>query len=75
MKEEKFPNTRKPSHQGGLWEVLESQRATQPGKHTHTHTHNTCLTATPSGQVAQTLGATAREGGQTGREVQVACLG
>ena len=28
MKEEKFPNTRKPSHQGGLWEVLESQRAT-----------------------------------------------
>ena len=25
---EKFPNTRKSSHQGGLWGVLESQRAT-----------------------------------------------
>ena len=32
MKEEKFPNSRKPSHRHVCEEFLESQRATQPGE-------------------------------------------
>ena len=50
MKEEKFPNSRKPSHRHVCEEFLESQRATQPGEEKKKkNPQNMCLTATTSG--------------------------
>ena len=73
VKEEKFPNTRKPSHQrvcGEFWNLR--------GKHNRgcgggTNTKNTHLTATPSGEVAQMLASTTSKQGLN-REVQTALL-
>ena len=44
------------------------------GKNTHTHTQNTCLTTTPSGEVAQMLTPATSEQGLN-RKAWVACLG
>ena len=47
----KFPNSRKPSHQwdcGEFWNLHRGQKQQQK-------TQNTCLSATASGEVAQTL--------------------
>ena len=72
VKEEKFPNTRKLSHQwvcGEFW--VSEGNITRRGKK---HPQITCPTTTPSGEVAQTLTYTTSERGLD-RESQVACLG
>ena len=46
----------------GLWGILESQRATELGGKQE-KTENTCLTATPSKEVAQTLVSTTSKWG------------
>ena len=81
MKEEKFPNTRKPSHWrvcGKFWN-LRGQHNWE-GKQTNKQTNNnkkktqiTCLTTTPSGEVAQMLPSATSEWGLN-REVQAALL-
>ena len=56
MKEGKFPNSRKPSHQqvcGEFWN-LRGQHNWE-GKKKKKKTHNMHLSATPNGEVAQTL--------------------
>ena len=68
MKEEKFPNTRKPSHQrvcGEFWNlrVQHNWEGKKPPQ-------IMCLTATPSGEVAQTLTSASSELGLN-REVRV----
>ena len=80
----KFPNTMKLSHLrvcGEFWN-LRGQHNREENTHTptpthtptHTHTQNTHLTATPSGELAQTLAFATREQGLN-REALVACLG
>ena len=64
---EKFPNSRKPSHQrvcGEFWN-LRGQHNWE--ENTHTHTHNTSLTTIPRGEVAQTLRSVTSEQVWTGR--------
>ena len=79
MKEEKFPNRRKTSL-AGLWGVLESQMATQPGekkkkkKKKERNPQITHLTTTPSREIAQTLGSTSSELGLN-RKARADCLG
>ena len=71
---EKFPNSRKPSHQwvcGEFWNLR--------GKHNQEgekkkNPQNTRLTAAPSREVAQTLVSTTSEE-ELDREVRVECLG
>ena len=73
MKEEKFPNTRKPSHQwvcGEFWNLR--QQHNQEGEKKNSQIR--CLTATSSREVAQTL-ASATSEWALNRETQVACLG
>ena len=75
VKEEKFPNTRKLSHQwvcGEFW-VSEGNITRRKKKQQQTP-QNMGLTTTPSGEVAQTLTYTTSERGLD-RESQVACLG
>ena len=73
VKEEKFPNTRKPSHWwvcGEFWN-LRGQHNQEGEKETP---QNTCQTATPSIEVAQTLtSATSKQ--ELNREARVVCLG
>ena len=72
MKEEKFPNTKKPSHWqicGEFW-TLRGQH-NQEGKK---NPQNTCLTSTPSREVAQMLTSASSEQGLN-REARAACLG
>ena len=72
MKEEKFPNTRKPSHQwvcGEFWNLRVQHNWEKKKKK-----HRICLTATSSREVAQTL-ASATSEWALNRETQVACLG
>ena len=72
MKEEKFPNTRKPSHWwvcGDIWNLRGQRKWEEKQK-----TQNTRLTTTLSGEVAQTLASATSEQGLN-MEVQVACLG
>ena len=73
MKEEKFPNSWKPSHQwvGGEFRMSEGNIT---GRKTKTKTQNRRLTATPSREAAQTLAAATREQ-RLDREVWVPCLG
>ena len=77
MKEEKFPNTRKPSHWrvcGKFWN-LRGQHNWE-GKQTNTQTTTPQimrLTTTPSGEVAQMLPSATSEWGLN-REVQAALL-
>ena len=76
VKEEKFPNIRKPSHWrvcGEFWN-LRGQHSRE--EKTKTKTKNpqiTRLTSTPSGEVAQTLASINNEWGLN-REVLDACL-
>ena len=74
VKEEKFPNTRKLSHQwvcGEFWN-LRGQHNQELKKKKNPQIMR--LAATPSGEVAQTLTYTTSERGLD-RESQVACLG
>ena len=74
MKEEKFPNTRKPSHWqvcGKFWN-LRGQHNWE-GKQTNKKTQIMRLTTTPSGEVAQMLPSATSEWGLN-REVQAALL-
>ena len=80
LKEEKFPQHRKPSYKcdtGELWNLRgqENRKHTHTCTHTHTHTHtqNTCLTTTTSGKAAQTLPSISNDSG-LGREVCAASL-
>ena len=52
----------------------ETHTQTHTDTHTHTHTQNTCLTTTPSREVAQTLLSAISERGLD-REVGAASLG
>ena len=68
VKEEKFPNSRKPSHWwvcGEFWNLRGQHNREGENTHTHTHTHtqNTRLTTTPSREVTQTPTSTAGQGG------------
>ena len=58
----------------GILEDNITRKKTHTHTHTHTHTQNTHLTATPSGELAQTLVSATREQGLN-REALVACLG
>ena len=69
---EKFPNTRKPSHWwvcGEFWKP-EGNIIWRKKKNTQI----TCLTTTPSGEIAQTLASASSEWGLN-REAWAACLG
>ena len=69
MKEEKFPNSRKPSHYQVCEEFWNLRRQhNQEGK--KENPQNMCLTATPSREIAQTLAADSSETGLN-REVRV----
>ena len=73
MKEEKFPNSRKPYHQqvcGEFWNL--KRQHNQEGE--KKNPQNTLLNATPSGEVAQMLTSATSEQGLD-RERWVACLG
>ena len=74
MNKEKFPNTRKPSHQwvcGEFWNLRGQHN--QEGK--QNKTHRICaLTTTPSREIAQTLGSTSSELGLN-RKARADCLG
>ena len=77
VKEEKFPNTWKPTHWQVCGGVLESQRQHNLKKNNNNNnnkTQNTCLTTTPSRELAQMLMSTTSKCGLK-KEVQVACLG
>ena len=73
MKEEKFPNIRKPltGRSVGCFEISEGKPG---GGGVEKKPHNTHLTTTASREVAQMLMSATREWGLN-REVQVACLG
>ena len=76
MKEKKFPNTRKPSHQrvcGEFWN-LRGQHNPEGNKQTKKPHRIRALTTTPSGEIAQKLVSATSKWGLK-REVQVACLG
>ena len=65
VKEEKFPNSRKPSHWwvcGEFWN-LKGQQNLDGKKKKKKKKQNTGLNATPSGEVAQTLASTTNEQG------------
>ena len=71
MKEEKFPNTRKPSHRqvcAEFWNLRGQHNGEKKPP------QNTRLTATSCREVAQTLASTTSEQGLN-REMRVACLG
>ena len=71
MKEEKFPNSRTPSHRwvcGEFWNLRGQHNRKGWGD------QNTCLNTTPSGDVAQTLASATSEQGLN-RETPIVCLG
>ena len=74
VKEEKFPNTRKASHQGVCGEFWNLRgEHNWEGKKTHTHTQIMHLTLTPSGEVAQMLASTSSKWGLN-MEAQITLL-
>ena len=76
VKEEKFPNARKPSHQrvcGEFWD-LRGQHNRERKKKKKTSPQNMHLTATHSGEVAQMLASTTSKWGLN-REEWAAGLG
>ena len=73
VKEETFPNSRKPSHWqvcGEFWNLRGQHNREWENK----NPQNMHLTATPSGEVAQTLAPTTSKRGLN-REEWAACLG
>ena len=75
MKEEKFPNTRKPSHRwvyGEFWNFRGGHNREEKGKKQKIP-QITCLTATPRGEVAQMLASTTSKQGLN-REAGAALL-
>ena len=71
MKEEKFRNTRKPSH----WWICEEFWTLRGQRNwEEKNPQNTCLTSTPTREVAQRLMSSTSERGLN-REVPAACLG
>ena len=76
MKEEKLPNTRKPSHQwvcGEFYDLRGEHNREEKDKNQKSP-QITCLTATPSGEIAQKLVSITSKWGLN-REVWSACLG
>ena len=76
MKEEKFPNSRKPSHQrvfGEFWN-LRGQYNQEKKENNNNNRISTYLTTIPSREVAQTLTSTTTEQGLR-REARAANLG
>ena len=74
IKEEDFPNTRKPSHQqvcGEFWDLRGQYNWEE--KINKQNPQIMCLSATPSGEVAQMLTSTTSKWGLN-REVQAALL-
>ena len=72
---EKFPNSRKPSHEwvcGEFWNLRGQSNWEEEKK--KKKPQNMHLTLTSSGEVAQTLTSATSRWGQD-RETQVACLG
>ena len=72
VKEEKFPNTRKPSHQkvcGEFWNLRG-----QHNREKKINAQNMCLITTLSAEVAQTLALASSKWGLN-RQALVACLG
>ena len=77
MKEEKFPNSRKPSHRwvcGEFWNLRGQHNWEGKKKNKQKSPQNMCLTTTPSGEVAQMLASAISEQGLD-RAGMVACLG
>ena len=77
MKEEKFPNSRKPSHQqvcGEFWNLREQHNWEEKQNKTKQNPQNRRLTATPIREVAQTFKSTTSEQGLD-REAEIAYLG
>ena len=74
MKNEKFPNSKKPSHQRVYEEIWNLRGQDNVERKKKKNPQNTCLTAIPSGEVAQTPISTTSEQGLD-REAWVACLG
>ena len=75
MKEEKFPNSRKPSHQwvcGEFWNLRGQHN--QEKRKKKKIPQNMCLTTTLTGEVAQSLASTTSNQGLD-REGLVASLG
>ena len=73
-KEEKFPNSRKPSHRhvcGEFWNLRGQHNQEKKKKQ---NPQNMCLTRTPSREVAQMLMSATSKWGLDG-EAQAACLG
>ena len=71
VKEEKFPDSRKPSHRwvcGEFWNLRGQQNQEEKTP------QNMCLTTTPSREVAQMLVSGTSKWGLDG-EAQAACLG
>ena len=75
MKEEKFPNSRKPSHGGSVGSFgISEGNITGSNNNKKKPPQYMCLTTTPRGEVAQTLpSATSKQG--LDREAWAACLG
>ena len=72
VKEERFPNSREPSHRqvdGEFWNLKSQQSQVKKGER-----KNMCLTATPSREVAQMIASATSKPGLD-RETRVACLG
>ena len=73
MKEEKFPNTRKPAHQQDFGEFWNFRGQHNQERKKKKNPQITCLTTIPSGEVAQMLmSATSKRG--LNREVRAALL-
>ena len=75
MKEEKFPNIRKPSHQlvcGEFWNLGGQHNREGKKNKKQNKTHRICaLITTPSGEIAQRLASATSEWGRHGLH----CLG
>ena len=76
MKEEKFPNTRKPSHRwvcGEFWNLRGQHNKKETNKQTNQPPQILCLNTTPSTEVALMLACTNCTQGLS-KEARAACL-
>ena len=77
VKEEKFPNTRKPSHRwvyGEFWNLRGQHNREKTNNNNNKTPQITRLNSTPIGEVAQMLLSVKSHRGLN-REMQAACLG